>query len=433
MERAPAARGLRAVDIGPGPPFEEFTTIEELDGASIARRLLGLHSIFAALLLIAALVPPPFIEQRHVRPAWSLARPAHAVIATQVTGVTPLNRKIRLYIRFIDANRSSAPRLLAPIQIFASRGHRLVSEMASSFPPPIPEAVDEGEHSPFHCVFESVLVNFDTCYFRALVPARAPEFVEVRWHVIRTFFASFELTFSLAFFSIVAVVVALRVCYEPPHGWGPQQRMTMNLSICVLLYDLFGSAPALFFPSFFTLALGEVVRSALRAFVLFYILFTFNSLLRGRRTLKTVVSLPPFALAVLLFASNAVVLVSQVRRDIEFLWPIAPDPRSPVQIFIFALLAAFLGWLVLLVGSLGLLVERGSRHRPAVIAVSLVPLLACFMICEVYVHDLRLWSETAVTFVLSNGGINVFCLVAEYLHWPLVRIIRVDERARAPE
>jgi hypothetical protein len=346
-----------------------------------------------------------------------------------VTGVTPLNRKVRLYIRFLDGNRSKPPQLVAPIQIFASKDHRLVSELTSSFPPPIPDVGDE-HNSPFHCVFESVLVNFDTCYFRALVPNVGPEFIEVKWLVIRTFFASFEFTFSLAFAGIIATVIFFRVCRQPGRRidtWDPQQKMTMDLSIVVLAFDLFGAAPALFFPSFFTLGLGEVVRSGLRAFLVFYLLFTFNSLLRGRRTLKTVVSLPPFVLAVLLFASSAVILVSQVRKDIDFLWPIAPDAKAPIQLFIYALLAAFVTWMVILVLSLVVIVGPDHRHRPAVIAVALAPLMVCFLFCEVCVHDLRMWPETAVTFVLSNGGVNIFCLIAEFLHWPVGRIIGPEE------
>jgi hypothetical protein len=413
---------LQEIPVGVRPQLEDFVIIEILDGKELLQKLSGFYLIFLGLLVIASLVPPPFLEQHHRRPMWSLARPDQTVIATQVTGVTPLNHKIRLGIRFIDHNRSFPPHLGAPIQIFASHNHHFVLEMTSSFPPPISDLVPEDEHSPFHCVFESVLVNFDTCYFRAIVPGPSAEGVEVRWSVIRTFFASFELTFSLSFGTIVFMVVAFRLSRQPRRPvahWDPQQKMTLNLSICILAYDFLGFIPSLIFPSFFTLAIGEVIRSALRAFVIFYMLFVFNSLLRERKTLKTVVSFPPFGFSILFFAANAVFLVSLVKRDIDFLWPIEYDPKSPIQFFIWVMLAIFFGWLALLSVSIFIIVGNDQRYRLVIMVIVLVPFLLGFVWCEMYVHDLRYFHETAVTYVLCNGGINMFCLITEYLHWPI--------------
>jgi hypothetical protein len=362
-------------------------------------------------------VPPPFIEQRHIRPGWSLQRPDKTVIATRVTGVSPLNHKIRLYIRFIDRNRSAAPRLGTPIQIFASRGHELVSEIVSSIP--ISDLPDLEKDSDFHCVFESVLVNFDTCYFHAEIQGKAPEFIEVKWSIIRTFFASFEMTFSLAFGAIVSCVIFFRLFSHHRwrfSSWDRSQKMTMNLSICVIAYDVFGFIPSLLSPSFFSLALSEIVRSLVRAFCIFYLLFTLNPLPCGRAALRTIASFLPVAFALLFFSLNAVFLISLVERDMDRAWPAEYDSSSTLHFLILALLAGLAVWVLLLI--LSHVAVSGNRRQPLVGAAALTPLLACFLACEVWVHDLRRGTETAVTYGAANGAINIFCLLAEYLQWP---------------
>jgi hypothetical protein len=369
------------------------------------------------LLFLSSFVPPPFIEQHHIRPGWSLDRSGEIVIATQVTGVSPLNHKIRLYVRFINHNRTERPRLGTPIQLFASKSHRLVSEIVSSIPPPISTS------NPFHCVFDSAIVNFDTCYFRAIIDNRIrPEYVEVKWVIVRTFFASFELTFSLSFASILLSVIVFRFFRYNKRlfkTWEFSQKMTVNLSVCVLAYDLLGFIPSLIIPSFFALALGEIIRSLLRAFAIFYLLFILNSLLRGRQTLRTVIAFPPVAFTVLFFASNAVFLVSLLHRDIDHVWPAEYDSRPPIHFLIVALLIVLFIWILVLITSLFVLFRGNHKCQSLIIVVIFLPLLICFLWCEVWVHDLRKVTETAVIYAFGNGSINLFCLIAEYLQCPI--------------
>jgi hypothetical protein len=408
---------LRDVVLGKQLETDDFVAVEVTEWRTIAWRLSQFFALFIALLFLSALVPPPFIEQRHIRPGWSLQRPHKTVIATRVTGVSSLNHKIRLYIRFIDRNRSTAPRLGTPIRIFASKAHELVSEIVSSVP--ISDPSHPENNSQFYCVFESVLVNFDTCYFRAEIQGRIPEFVEVKWSIIRTFFASFELTFSLAFASILSCVIGFRLFNYSRcrfQYWERSQKMTINLSICILVYDLFGFIPTLFIPSFFSLALGEIVRSLVRAFSVFYLLFTFNPLPCAPPALKAVFLFIPVAFAVLFFSLNAVFLISLIERDMDHAGPAEYDSRSPVHFLILALLAGVAVWILLLV--LWHTVIGGRKRQLLVSAVALAPLLACFFICEVWVHDLRRGTETAVTYSAANGAINLFCLLAEYAQWP---------------
>jgi hypothetical protein len=118
------------------------------------------------------------------------------------------------------------------------------------------------------------------------------------------------------------LIIRTAIEREPFETWALSQKMTLNLSICVLVYDLFGFVPSLVVPSFITLALSEIIRCVLRTFSVFYLLFTFNSLLRGRKILKAVVSLPSVAFSLVFFASNAVFLVSLMRRDMDHIWPV---------------------------------------------------------------------------------------------------------------
>jgi hypothetical protein len=137
-----------------------------------------------------------------------------------------------------------------------------------------------------------------------------------------------------------------------------------------------------------------------------------------KRFFKTVIAFPPFVFAILFFASNSVFLVSLVSRDIEFLWPIEYDPKSPVQALILVLLLVFVGWSLLLILTVLVLTTSDSRRRVLVVAIALIPFLAGFLLCEVFVHDLRYYQENAITYVICHGGINLYCLVAEFLHLP---------------
>ncbi|OHS98223.1 hypothetical protein TRFO_35423 [Tritrichomonas foetus] len=420
---------LHRIDIGPGTEsgIEDVVIAETYSFFSFFRQIYGFYAIFAILIFIASLIPEPLLEQSHVRPMWSLARPGgNSIIATQIHGLLPLNHKVRLSIRFLDVNTTKPPQIGGPIQIIMIKNHKIIADVKSSYLPQIADKIELiDSKSPYHCVFESNVVNYDTLYFKAIVHGnyKPEQSVEVKWNVIRIFFASFEGTFSFTFGIIIFLVILFRFVQQPElhfYFWFTEQKATFWLSITVLSFDFLAVIPSFFFPSLYSLAIGEIVRSILRSYLIFYSLIIYNLMLREQKRLRTFRSFLPLIFTVTYFATLTVYLVSNVQEEVEFLWPIETrNVHSPTLYFLLGLSIIFVIWIIGLIVTTIYVLEYAERTKAFIFSMVSIPFLAIFLLCEIFIHDLKWINESAVTYSISNGAINTLCLLVEFLHWPI--------------
>ena len=390
----------------------------------IFHQIYGFYSVFFVLIIISWLIPDPLIEQSHIRPIWSLSRPNSNIVACQIQELTPFNHKVRLSIRFLNQTGKNQVKISGPFLITMSKRGKVIKEIESSYLPPFANKVEQGDlKSPFQCIFESNLVNYDTLYFRAFLQGKPNSNVnvEIKWSVIRTFFGAYEGSLSFTFGVIIFIVVMFRFVHQsnmPLTYWNAEQKTTLLLSCTVMIFDFAEIVPFFLFPSVYTLALSDISRALLRAYSIFYSIIVFNLMLREHKKLRTVRSLVPLLFSIIYFSITTVFLVSNVEDEYEYYWPVELRTNSSIQTIIILMLIIVMVWIFSLTIYVLINVKPHYRFKTIFFSIVCLPFLIAYFVCDIMINDMKLIRENPVTYAVSIGSINIFCLLIEFLNWP---------------